>query len=127
VFLGATGYIGSRVCKDLLARSYTVHAVVRTLAKADGLKDLENASTHLKIFEVADLVTGNYTCAFSGCHYVIHTATPLKFTAPDPENDIIRPAVEGTQNVLKTAKAVGVKRVVRSSCLYARFPIYTIC
>jgi nucleoside-diphosphate-sugar epimerase len=101
-----------------LSRSYKVHAVVRTVAKAEGLKTLDNAATHLNIFEVADLVTGDYTAAFSGCQYVIHTATPLKFTAPDPENDIIRPAVEGTHNVLKAAKAVGVKRVVRRLCLH---------
>lgn len=90
-----------------------MHGVVRDSAKAEGLKALENASTHLKIFQVPDLVTGDYAAAFAGANFVFHTATPLKFTAPDPENDIIKPAVEGTQNVLKASKAAGVKRVVR--------------
>lgn len=64
-----------------------------------------------------DLVTGDYTESFKGCKYVIHTATPLRFEADDPENEIIKPAVEGTLNVLKASLKAGVQRVVFTSTM----------
>jgi nucleoside-diphosphate-sugar epimerase len=47
---------------------------------------------------------------------VLHVASPLPLTAPADENDLIRPAVEGTLRVLRAAAASGsVKRVVLTS------------
>jgi dihydroflavonol-4-reductase len=46
-----------------------------------------------------------------GCDYVFHVATPYVLWAAQPEA-IIEPAVRGTENVLRAAKAAGVERVV---------------
>lgn len=85
---------------------------MRSAEKAEALKSLPHASENLKIFQVVDLMVGDFRPAFQGCDFVIHTASPVVMTAPDPENDIIKPAVEGTLNVLRCAKDAGVKRVV---------------
>ena len=51
--------------------------------------------------------------------FVIHVASPFPQTVPKDENDLIAPAVEGTQSVLKACVAAKtVRRVVlTSSCV----------
>lgn len=53
--------------------------------------------------------------AIAGSTYVVHTASPFYF--PQNEDDVIKPAVEGTLSVLRACSASGVKRcVITSSC-----------
>jgi nucleoside-diphosphate-sugar epimerase len=55
--------------------------------------------------------------AVAGCDYVLHVASPIPFKAPKHEDEIIRPAVDGTKRVLRAAAKAGVKRVVYTSSL----------
>ena len=57
--------------------------------------------------------------AVSGCEYVIHTAMIFPKEAPRDENEIIRPAVEGTLSVLAACRKHHVKRVVMTSSVAA--------
>lgn len=53
-----------------------------------------------------------------GCDYVVHTASPFPLKTPTNENDLIKPAVEGTLAVVRAAHKHKVKRVViTSSCV----------
>jgi dihydroflavonol-4-reductase len=52
--------------------------------------------------------------AMMGCSRVYHTAANFKLWDKDPQN-IIGPAVIGTQNVLKAAKAHGIEKIVMTS------------
>jgi nucleoside-diphosphate-sugar epimerase len=53
--------------------------------------------------------------AIAGSTYVVHTASPFYF--PANEDDVVKPAVEGTMAVLKACSASNVKRlVITSSC-----------
>ena len=57
--------------------------------------------------------------AVAGCGAVFHTASPFPIGAPKHEDELIRPAVDGTTRVLKVVSRAGgtVKRVVvTSSC-----------
>jgi len=45
----------------------------------------------------------------------MHTASPFPIASPKDENDLIRPAVEGTLRALNAAHAAGVKRVILTS------------
>ncbi|MEL6538507.1 MAG: NAD-dependent epimerase/dehydratase family protein, partial [Bacteroidota bacterium] len=58
-----------------------------------------------------------------GCKVVFHVASPFViFGAKDPENTLIKPAVEGTRTVLEAATRSGsVERVVLTSSIYALY------
>jgi nucleoside-diphosphate-sugar epimerase len=63
--------------------------------------------------------------AVKGCKYVLHVASPFPGSGgkvQDVERDLMRPAVDGTLNVLRAcAKAGSVKRVVVTSSVAAVF------
>lgn len=60
----------------------------------------------------------SYKAAMEGCALVYHTASPFSLDIKDPQAELIAPAVNGTANVLNTAKEVSSVRriVVTSSC-----------
>jgi len=111
---GASGYVGSLLVADLAKRKYSVNAVVR---KAKENQDLTTLGPNIALCEVPDLITGDFSHSFKGCKYVIHAASPVIMESEDPENQIIKPAVEGTLNVLKHALKAGVKRVVYTATI----------
>jgi len=51
--------------------------------------------------------------AMEGCDYVLHIASPFVVKVPKDENELIKPAVEGTLRALKSAK----KQVLKGWCL----------
>ncbi|XP_071739572.1 uncharacterized protein [Rutidosis leptorrhynchoides] len=116
---GASGYVASRPVKLLLARGYTVHATVHSLydpRKTEHLLSLDGAKERLILFEANLTEEGSFDSAVKGCVCVFHTASPVFFTAEDPQAQIVDPAVKGTINVLKSAaKVPSLKRLVFTS------------
>ena len=53
------------------------------------------------------------------CAHVLHVASPFPAKQPRDEQDLIRPAVEGTLRVLRAAAAAGVERLVQTSSMVA--------
>jgi len=78
--------------------------------------DLPGANERLTLWK-ADLVDeGSFDAAIDGCVGVFHVATPMHLQSHDPENEVIKPAVNGTLNVLGSCgKTKSVKRVVFTS------------
>ncbi|TXG51857.1 hypothetical protein EZV62_021026 [Acer yangbiense] len=120
---GAGGYLASWVVKFLLSKGYFVHGTVREPSdeKNAHLPKLEKASENLKLFK-ADLL--DYDSVFSaivGCTGVFHVASPVPSTTvlPNPEVEVIEPAVKGTFNVMKACHEAKVKRVVVVSSIAA--------
>ncbi|CAI0421557.1 unnamed protein product [Linum tenue] len=98
---GASGFIASWLVKLLLQRGYTVKASVR---------------------DPGDPNKRSFDPAIEGCVGVFHTASPVSFSATDPQAELVDPAVKGTLNVLKScAKYPSVKRVVLTSSTAAVF------
>ncbi|XP_076892907.1 cinnamoyl-CoA reductase 1-like [Bidens hawaiensis] len=119
---GAGGFIGSWLVKLLLANNYTVHGTVRNPLdeKSAHLKNLEKASKNLKLFKADLLDYESIRAAIAGCDGVFHTASPVPpGSVPDPEVELIKPAVDGTLNVLKACCEVNVKKVVYVSSVAA--------
>ena len=118
---GSTGYIGSFVVAELLARGYNVNAPVRGGSqnpnKTKHLLQLPNAS-NLRVFDGGDLsVPGSFDSAFLSADAVIHTAAEVVL---GKEQSIITASVEGTRNVLSSVdKAPTVKRFVQTSSVAA--------
>lgn len=116
---GASGYVASWIVKLLLERGYIVHATVRNIndeTKTKHLVELEGAKTRLELFEANLLEEGSFDKAIHGCCGVFHTASPVLFDTPNPQVDIIDPALKGTLNVLASCtKTPTVKRVIFTS------------
>ncbi len=90
---GATGFVAGHCIQELLTHGYTVRGSVRSLATAE---------------------------AVNGCTYVWHVASPNPPAVPKHEDELIRPAVDGTLRVLRAATSSGtVRRVVLTSSIDA--------
>lgn len=120
---GATGYIASWIIKYLLEEGYTVHGTVRNLDNKEKYAHLTTLENHgnLKLFPADLLREGSFKSAMEGCDLVIHTASPFVINKiKDPENQLVAPAVQGTNNVLETANEIeSVKRIVLTSSVVA--------
>ncbi|CAM3110620.1 NAD-dependent epimerase/dehydratase family protein [Skermania piniformis] len=102
---GGSGYLASWIVRYLLEDGNTVRATVRNPDKPKGLEHLHKlAEAHpgkLMLHKADLLDDGSYTAAMQGCELVIHTASPfLVGRIDDPQEQLIRPALEGTRNVL---------------------------
>jgi nucleoside-diphosphate-sugar epimerase len=122
---GGTGYLASWIIKKLLEQGSVVNASVRepsSIQKVGHLTALAKASDgQLKLFKSDLLDSGSFDKAMRDCELVIHTASPFFVTGiEDPQEQLIRPAREGTRNVLESAnRAATVKRVVLTSSVVA--------
>jgi len=122
---GASGYIGSAVVNLLLKKGYKVHGTVLDVtdpAEVDHLKSLPKAANNLVLFKANLLKDSSFDEALKGCHGVFHTASPLPLQSDDPENEVIKPAVLGTESVLRSCQKANVKVVVITSSLSAALP-----
>jgi len=122
---GASGFIATHVVKQLQAAGYKVRGTVRSLKNDDKVAPLRqlcpDAKYPIELVEADLLNPDSWEKAVKGCKFVMHTASPLPLpgTSKDPENEVIKPAVEGTNNVLKACLKAKVKRVVVTSSVAA--------
>jgi len=122
---GASGYIGGHVVREFLEHGYKVLGSVRSLSnrrKVAHLEKLSDEFPHRLILAEADLEKDIYWKEIVyGCTYVVHVASPFPAVAPADENELIRPAVEGTLRVLRAAadSEGTVRRVVVTSSVAA--------
>ncbi|KAM7252947.1 hypothetical protein ACFE04_025565 [Oxalis oulophora] len=114
---GAGGYLASWVVKLLLSKDYFVHGTVRDPCdeKKNGhLNNLDDKSSHnLKLFKADLLDYSSLLQAFTSCDAVFHVASPVpSIVVPNPQVEVLEPAIQGTLNVLKACLHANVKRVV---------------
>ena len=57
------------------------------------------------------------TNAVKGSDYVIHLANPLPGTQHQTEEDMVRPAVEGMETIIKAAQDFKVKKLIVTSSM----------
>ena len=106
---GASGFIGSAVTRQLLARELEVIALVEPGADTTNLEGLDVKQV------VGDLRSrDSVQNAVNGCRAVFHVAALYRFWAPDPEA-FYTINVEGTRNILGAAADTGVERLVYTS------------
>ncbi|XP_022855354.1 cinnamoyl-CoA reductase 2-like [Olea europaea var. sylvestris] len=112
---GAGGFVASWLVKLLLSKGYTVHGTVRNPAddKNVHLRNLDNVVGKLELFKADLLDYDSISAAIKGCNGVFHVASPVPpASVPNPEVELIEPAVKGTLNVLKACSEANVGRVV---------------
>lgn len=117
---GGNGFVGIYCILQLLQQGYKVRATIRSLNKKnDVIAMLKNAGindfNNLSFVETDLLKDDNWDEAVKGCDYVLHVASPIFLKLPEHEDEMIKPAVDGTRRVLKASRDAGVKRVVMTS------------
>ena len=121
---GATGYVAANIVARLLESGHIVHGTTRstTSPASLALMELPNAKANLKLFEADVLKPATFDPAFADCTFVIHTASPFiqKVKRNQVDDKLVKPAVQGTENVLKAVeRSPTVKRVVLTSSVAA--------
>ena len=125
---GASGFIGSHIVANLLARGRAVRATVRDSTdpnKVDHLYALPVAEGgSLEVVDMDLFDEGSVNAAIVGCTDLIHTAAAVRISAKDPQKQIVDPSVIGTQNVVSAIDAAGtVERFVHTSSTAAIRPM----
>lgn len=116
---GATGFIAGHCIRDLLTHGYAVRGSVRALTTAD-VDHLhafaERSGGSLELVEARLDHDAGWTDAVADCTFVWHVASPNPPEIPGDEQELIRPAIDGTRRVLRAAADSGtVRRVVLTS------------
>ncbi|PKS09829.1 hypothetical protein jhhlp_004452 [Lomentospora prolificans] len=115
---GATGFIGAHIVDNLLSRGLKVRGTTRSLSKGQAMLDARpQYKDHLEFVQIADFEkSADFTKAVEGVGAVIHTASPLNYSAKDNEKELVLPAIRGVRAVLDAAAAhPDIKRVVITS------------
>jgi dihydroflavonol-4-reductase len=124
---GSSGFIGKHITLQLLTAGYDVRASVRNNAKQEEVRAA--MAVHLPSdfaldkklsFTELDLESdAGWDDAIQGVDVLVHSASPFPIASPQDENELIRPAVEGTLRALRAAHGAGVQRVILTSSVAA--------
>ena len=124
--IGATGFIGFRTLVAVLEAGYRARAAVRRAEQITTLKATASLKPYLHALEfvvVSDiLAAGAFDAALQDVTYVVHLASPLPSAkiSSDWEAELIRPAVEGTLGIMRSAtRTPSVKRMAITSSVVA--------
>jgi nucleoside-diphosphate-sugar epimerase len=117
---GGSGFLAGHAILKLLDAGHTVRTTLRDLTRGDEvLSNLGRAGADTGgrvTFVAADLNRDEgWADAVKGCEYVLHVASPFPAQAPKDDDELIRPARDGTLRVLRAARDAGVRRLVMTS------------
>ncbi len=106
---GASGFVGSAIVRALVARGYTVRALVRASSPRANLEGVDAEVVEGDIRDPASLVR-----AMRDARFVVHAAADYRLWTPDPQA-LVDNNVAGTRNVMRAARDAGIERIVYTS------------
>lgn len=120
---GSSGYIAKHTVQRFLNAGYHVRGSVRRLDRGEEVRAAVRPGLHADVdldaaleFVALDLGSDDgWNEALEGVDVLVHTASPFPIAQPDDEDELIRPAVDGTLRALRAAHANGVNRVILTS------------
>jgi len=116
---GGTGFVGSHACRQLMGAGHTVRLLVRDRQKAQVYyQRLPEGMPELVEGDVTD--AASVRAALAGCDGVVHAAagTPMKIQSVE---QLFAVNVGGVKNVVDSALALGIDRIVCVSSITAIF------
>ena len=119
---GASGFIAEHCIIELLKNGYSVKGSLRTMNREQEVRDAVKTETDdakLEFCKLDLLDDDGWEEAMRDCDYLMHVASPFVIEDPKDENELIKPAKEGTLRALNAAKKAGIKRVVLTSSVAA--------
>ncbi|HWA17954.1 MAG TPA: NAD-dependent epimerase/dehydratase family protein [Devosia sp.] len=119
---GATGYVGKWCVVKLLEKGYRVRGTVRSADKAAQVRATiaavaPDAVSRLDLVEADILADKGWQEAMQDVVAILHTATVVRADEPRDSSIVVRPAIEGTERILRFARDAGIKRVVLTSSI----------
>jgi dihydroflavonol-4-reductase len=106
---GATGFVGSHVARSYADAGAQLRLLTRSTSRLDALAGLEAETI------VGDLRNpAGLRSALTSCDALVHVAADYRLWVLDPE-EMYSANVDGTRELLKLAREVGVERVVYTS------------
>jgi dihydroflavonol-4-reductase len=106
---GATGFLGSHVARQLLARGADLRLLVRPTSRLDNIAELPAERAIGDLRDQESLKKG-----MSGCEFVFHVAADYRLWSRNRQ-ELYDSNVEGTGNILQAARESGVRRVIYTS------------
>ena len=119
---GASGFIAEHCIIELLKNGYSVKGSLRSMNREQEVRDAVKTETDdakLEFCKLDLLEDDGWEDAMWDCDYLMHVASPFVIEDPKDENELIKPAKEGTLRALNAAKKAGIKRVVLTSSVAA--------
>lgn len=120
---GISGFIGQHCAVELIKAGYIVKGSIRNLAKSEQVRAVIGQqvaiNNQLEFCELNLLDDKGWDEAMQGVDFVMHVASPFVSKEPKDENELIKPAVEGTLRAIRSAQKAGIKRVVLTSSMVA--------
>ena len=110
---GCTGFLGRQVTQEFLSRGYVVRGTTRNPKDSHQqiLDDFDAGSS----FELRclDLISDEgWNEAMNEIDAIVHTASPFSAYEPKDEQELIKPAREGTLRVLTHGYQAGIRKFV---------------
>ncbi len=111
--IGASGFLGSHLVKELIRQGFAVRIMVRASSNVDALQGLHYEKAMGDVMDV-----GALKAAMEGCDWVFHSAVDTRAllfnSGPLYETNVL-----GVVNAVQAAKDCGIKKFVLTSSLVA--------
>jgi dihydroflavonol-4-reductase len=106
---GATGFVGGHVARQYAAGGASLRLLTRQTSRLDSLTGIDAEMVKGDLREPEKLRS-----ALSGCDALVHVAADYRLWVRDPEQ-MYAANVDGTRELLKLAREVGIQRIVYTS------------
>jgi uncharacterized protein YbjT (DUF2867 family) len=110
---GATGTLGSEICRQLADQGKPVRALVRTTSDPETVEALRNCGAEIVRGDLRDRASLDAAC--QGVTAVISTVSSMPFSYVPGENDIACVDLAGLTSLIEAAQAAGVQHFVYTS------------
>lgn len=110
---GATGMLGSEICRQLTAAGKSVRGLVRASSDATKVDRLHSLGVETVVGDLRDRASLDEAC--KGITHVITTVSAVPFSYIPGVNDLQLTDVDGTTNLIEAAKAAEVSQFVFTS------------
>ena len=106
---GATGVVGGHVARSYAAEGASLRLLTRQTSRLDSLAGIDAEMVQGDLLEARKLRS-----ALTGCDALVHVAADYRLWVRDPKQ-MYAANVDGTRELLKLAREVGIQRVVYTS------------
>ena len=107
---GVTGFVATHCALTLWLAGFRVRGTTRSISSkktqaVQALADSIGVPLHgFQLAECPDLTRSDgWAAAAADCDFCLHVASPYTTEVPKDEDELIRPAIDGTLNVLKVS------------------------